>query len=75
MPEKNWNAFDPNAGDEAVSNDVDHLIECPVCEQYRHKSWFQPGLRGCWACYHHERLWAAALQEALRDANMVTRKN
>lgn len=75
MPKQDWNALDPNAEPERVSNDVDHLIECPVCDQYRHKTWFRAGARACWACEHHHRLWAAALQEALRDANLVTAKN
>lgn len=60
---------------EEVSPHVDHLILCPVCEQYRHKTWFRAGERGCWGCVRHQRLWVTALNEALRDAQQVKIKN
>ncbi len=66
---------DPNAQPETVSQDVDHLRECPICEQYRHVSWFRAGARGCWGCERHQKLWVAALNEALRDAQRVKIKN
>ena len=31
-------------------SDIDLLIQCPVCEQWRHKSWFDVGRRGCRQC-------------------------
>jgi hypothetical protein len=61
-----YTAIDPNAEDETVSPDVDHLVICPVCDQVRHKTWFRAGVRGCWACYHHEKLFMAALSEELK---------
>jgi hypothetical protein len=66
---------DPNAQDETVSMDVDHLIECPVCGEYRHKTWFRAGERGCWGCVRHQKLWLTALQAELRAVQQVTRRN
>jgi len=71
--ETNVNYIDPNAEAETVSPHVDHLIECPVCGEFRHKSWFRVGARSCWGCETHHRLWSAALQEALREADGVVK--
>ena len=35
---------------EEINAETDYLIECPVCGQYRHKSWFSVERRGCAAC-------------------------
>lgn len=35
-------------------SDVDQIIQCPVCEQWRHKSWFDVGMRGCKQCQADE---------------------
>jgi hypothetical protein len=65
------NYLDPNAPEDEghISPDVDYLRECPVCHQYRHKSWFHVGERGCWGCYHHHKLWVAALSAELQAAS------
>lgn len=33
------------------------IIQCPVCGQFRHKSHFHVGRRGCAECYEEGRLW------------------
>jgi len=35
---------------EEIDAGIDYLIECPLCEQIRHKSWFRAGVRGCAFC-------------------------
>ena len=46
------------------------IIQCPVCGEYRHKSWFHVGRRGCLQCYEEGRLWEREtdkLHRKLRD--------
>jgi hypothetical protein len=33
------------------------VIRCPVCEEFRHKSYFSVGHRGCRVCYEAGRVW------------------
>jgi len=37
-------------GREETDEGVDYIIVCPECEQFRHKSWFRAGVRGCAFC-------------------------
>lgn len=37
------------------------VIRCPVCEEYRHKSYFSVGHRGCRVCYEAGRVWQPAM--------------
>ena len=37
------------------------IIQCPVCGEYRHKSWFHVGWRGCLQCYEEGRVWQPQL--------------
>ena len=52
-------------GREETTEGVDYLIECPVCEQYRHKSWFRAGVRGCARCEYFQSLWIDELATRL----------
>jgi hypothetical protein len=42
------------------------VIQCPLCGEYRHKSWFNVGWRGCLACYEAGRVWQPALDSRRR---------
>lgn len=46
------------------------IIQCQVCGQFRHRSWFHVGRRGCAQCYEEGRLWESStnnLFKRLRD--------
>lgn len=44
-------------GREETDEGVDYIRECPVCEQFRHKSWFRAGVRGCAKCEYFQSMW------------------
>jgi hypothetical protein len=52
----------------------DVLVECPVCETLRHRSWFDVGERACKACQHDMNLWLDSLAaHAKRHDDLVSR--
>lgn len=56
---------------------VDEIIQCPVCEEWRHKSWFDVGERGCKECQeviksYMDNLWVAAIEtESMLKGDML----
>lgn len=44
---------------------TDEIRKCPVCDEYRHKSWFDVGERGCKACQETVKSWLDGLAEAV----------
>jgi hypothetical protein len=53
------------------------IIECPVCGNWRHKSWFSVGRRGCSACQVEGKEWLAGadrLNKKLAESEMLILK-
>jgi acetyl-CoA carboxylase beta subunit len=48
---------------------VDYIRECPECNQFRHKSWFRAGVRGCAKCEHFKSMWIDQLAYNLMIAD------
>ena len=58
-------------------SDVDQLILCPVCETYKHSSWFSVGNRGCHQCTEDHNTWVEGVADMVKaideaDAKLPT---
>ena len=43
----------------------DQIMQCPVCEEWRHKSWFDVGERGCKQCQAEQKSYLDGLAHAV----------
>ena len=56
-------------GRETTDDGVDYLRECQMCGNFRHKSWFRAGVRGCAKCEYFQSLWIDELAYQLMVAD------
>lgn len=55
-------------------SDVDQLILCPVCNTYKHSSWFSVGNRGCHQCTEENNAWVEAVADMVKQIDEADAK-
>lgn len=53
---------------------MDPIVQCPRCEQYRHRSWFRAGERYCRECQDTEPEWLDSLARAVVAQDAMERE-
>ena len=56
--------------DPEVDPSVDYLVECPRCNELRHKSWMNTGWPACAACMQFDKLFLDNLTDELVMADI-----
>lgn len=55
-------------------SDVDQLILCPVCNTYKHSSWFSVGNRGCHQCTEENNAWVEGIADMVKQMDEADAK-